>query len=116
MLRSILLLLTSCASSPEPASPGYDYGGLRKPDELQPKVEQTQPVVPPPAKQDESPPKKDPCIGLCALDRDCDQLATSCQKMLEEQGHMNGATCKQKNRVCQRVITHQAAINRCDCE
>ena len=116
MLRAILLLLSGCASSPPAAAPDYDYGGLRQPTELQPKIEQAQPVVPPPAQPEEPAPKKDPCVPLCALDRDCDRLSVACDKMYRETGHMNGATCQQKERVCQRVIASQAAINNCNCE
>jgi hypothetical protein len=36
--------------------------------------------------------------------------------MFRETGHMNGATCQQKERVCQRVIANQTAINNCSCE
>jgi hypothetical protein len=115
-LALLSLVLMGCASTAPASGSGYDYGGLRQPTELQPKIEQAQPVVPPQAPIEEPPAKKDRCVPLCALDRECDRLSASCDKMFRETGHMNGATCQQKERVCQRVIANQTAINNCSCE
>lgn len=114
-----LLALLSCASEEHARSTTYDYGGLRKPAELETPIEQAQPVVPPP-KPEEAPPKADPCAKLCATyngnDAECDRLSEACDKMFREQGHTNGETCQRQKRICARVVEMKANLGGCNCE
>jgi hypothetical protein len=119
-LALLSLVLLGCATAPEPPPPSYDYGGLRQPSELQPKIEQAQPVVPPAGKPEEPAPRPDPCARPCATyrtaDAESDRLAARCQKHQDELGHTNTDACRKKIEADQKYIAAKNNLGACSCD